>query len=243
MKSNTQFARKCISNLPRFEHREFNIVFTIDRTVKVLTVRPYSKEKLTKLFENMQQFFIDHDLLVTTVMGTSDDLFVDFSRFQFNLGIYRGTGHRDFLESVYGQFYQYTPDQDSINRNLLRQSGKDDDETIARKLHLAARGLWSSEGQGFLVRRYIPGPVGYNNLGQYHTTPWSMGLNADNTTTLEALADQDLVIIRNTSEVANIGERDLVFAIPVQDFIDFTKRRGYRYDEVSYSGTFSIHPK
>lgn len=250
MKTNEQFARKCISSLPRLSNRAFRMVFTVKRTVRVLHIKPAPEVQLKNFFETFQWFLIDNDLLATPVMGADDDLFVNFNPFQFNAGHYSHAAPVDFLTGLFEEFYNHPLVDNGMPVQTKAPDEPMDDDYILRRLPVPMKHLRYGGEVTMKVRRYVPGPTGFNIRHMYHTIPWSSwGRESDSGNTLASLIDEKgLVVIMNYKrptplDTPTSGHRDLTFALTVAEFIAYAERKHLDISKVGVEGDFAIKRK
>lgn len=252
MKTNEQFARKCISNIPRLRNRTFRMVFTVKRTVRVMDIKPASDDQLKNFFETFQWFLIDNDLLATPVMGADNDLFVNFNLFQFHTGNYAHVAPVDFMAGLFEEFYSHPLVVHGMPTQPLTTDTPLDDDTILRRLPVPMKYLRTGGEAAMKVRRYIPGPTGFNQRHTYHTTAWSgWGRDSDNARgfSLANLADEkELVVIMDHKYPGSVdnptwGDRDLSFALTIPEFLAYAERKRLEISPVSFDGVFSIKRK
>lgn len=241
MKSNQQFARKCISNLPRFRDRRFRIVLVALRDLKVLDIKPSSEEQLTAFFKQIESFLIDYDLIATPIMGEAGDLFVNFATFQFKAGLYGKTPSSEFLTAA-----EATLSCSSVVDGIYMGLGPAtpiNDEEIGRQLRINMRELRKGGTMQLAIRAYIPGPKGFSDRHRYHTIGWSsFSLNRPGEVKVSDLIDTDLLVANPTPgrEIMPFGGPNVIFALPVKDFLAYATRKGLAMTAVSLDGVFEI---
>lgn len=247
MKSNEQFARKCISNIPRLRNRAFRMVFTVKRTVRAMNIKPATDAQLKNFFETFQWFLIDNDLLATPVMGTDDDIFVNFNLFQFTVGNYANVPPVDFMTQLFEEFYSHPLVDNGYPVTALTSGDQLDDDTIMRRLPMPMKHLLSGGGATMKVRRYVPGPTGFNQRHTYHTLTWSCfgRENGTGPNLAELVNDKDIVVIMDHKYPAPMnhetaGHRDLSFGLTVAEFLAYAERKNIEISSVSYNGLFII---
>lgn len=241
MKSNQQFARKCISNIPRFRDRRFRIVLVALRDLKVIDIKPSSEEQLTVYFKQIESFLIDHDLIATPIMGEAGDLFVNFATFQFKAGLYGKTASSEFLTAAECELSRSSV-VDGLYSGLGTASPINDEE-ISRQLGIRLRELIKGCAQQLAIRAFIPGPKGFNDRHRYHTIGWSrFGLNHSGEVKVNDLVDTDLLVANPTPgrEIMPFGGPNIIFALPVKDFLAYATRKGLAMTAVSLDGVFEI---
>lgn len=244
MKSNEQFLRKCVSNLPRLKNRDFNIVFVVKKVIKVMNIRPSTEEQLTNLFTSIQSFLIDHELIAIPMMGEGGDLFVQFDKFHFEAGPYSLTAPRDFLESVYSKFC-FHPTVESLFPPA-RDPKTLSDQDLLRKMGISYRELKRPEGVIVRIRRYVPGPRGFNDTYQYHTAPWTAGLCGNDDRDIRTFLDVKDVVVVNEGDAAYCTESrgvDVIFGLPVARFIELCESLKLEISPVNTWGGFTIKHK
>ncbi|QXO10168.1 hypothetical protein pEaSNUABM37_00207 [Erwinia phage pEa_SNUABM_37] len=249
MKSNEQFARKCISNIPRLKNRPFRMVLVVKRTVMVMSIKSADEVPLQSFFNSFQQFLINHDILATPVMGIEGDLFVNFDLFQFQAGLYANTSVVDFLTSVTGEFYHHQLVDNGFPGYTQGSKKQLDDDIIMRRLPVPLKHLRSGGEVTMKLRRYIPGPTGLNDGHTYHTTPWAAwGTGKDNHSLADLINEKHVVIIADQQypdqlNGPTIGHRDLSFALTIAEFLDYAERRHLDVSSVDFDGRFTIKRK
>lgn len=245
MKSNEQFARKCLSNLPRLRGRNFRIVLVAKRTVRPMHIKSSSEEQLIAFFNLFQSFMIDNDLLATPTMGEEDDLFVTFAPFQFHVGNYAHAAPVDFLEAIVSEFYFHSLVGENAYANTVKSANIDLDEEITRRLQVPLLELRRGGVIPMQVRRYIPGPRGFNKSSKYHTTSWaSWGREtAGETTLMDLEKEPHLVVVVKPWAAKNDpkhGRDDLRYALSIPEFLAYAERKNLSTGPVSWEGDFTI---
>lgn len=244
MKSNEQFSRKCVSNLPRLKGREFSIVFTAKRVIKLMNIKSSSEEQLTNLFAQIQSFLIDYELIAVPVMGTNGDLFINFDEFHFAAGAYSSTPPRDFLEAVYAKFYTHPVVEDDFPS--VRDAKLLDGHSLLRRMGINMREVRRDEGALLTIRRYIPGPRGFNDMYKYHTTGWNGSLLGTDKFTLDDFKGQDVVVVNADLNAQMSGSRmgvDIMFCLPIERFQELCEEFNFEVSEVNVWGGFAIKLK
>jgi hypothetical protein len=244
MKSNEQFLRKCVSNLPRLKGRDFNVVFAAKKMIKVMNIRPSTEEQLTNLFTSIQSFLIDHELIAIPMMGEDGDLFVQFDKFHFEVGPYSLTAPRDFLESVYSKFC-FHPTVESLFPPTRDPKTLGNQELLG-KMGIQYRQLKHPEGVIVRIRRYVPGPRGFNDTYQYHTTPWTAGLCDNDDRDIHTFLDvKDVVVVNEGGGVYHNEPRsiDITFGLPVARFLEICESLKLEISPVNTWGGFTIKHK
>lgn len=241
MKSNQQFARKCISNMPRFRDRRFRIVLVALRDLKVIDIKPSSEEQLTIYFKQIEAFLIDYDLIATPIIGEAGDLFINFAIFQFKAGLYGKTSSSEFLIAAEAELSRSSV-ADSLYSSLGASSPINDEE-ISRQLRINIRELRKGGTMQLAIRSFIPGPKGFSDRHRYHTIGWSsFSMNRPGEVKVSDLVDKDLLVGNPTpgSEIMPFGGPNVIFALPVADFLAYATRKGLAMTAVSLDGVFEV---
>lgn len=249
MKSNEQFARKCISHASRLINRRFRIVFVVKRALRYIEIKPASTEELNIFFNTMQCFLIDNDLLATPVIGDDGDLFINFSSFQFQVGNYSQAAPADFLESVVGEFHHHRIVESFLPPDGFSKSPFDD-ESITRRLPMPLKHLRDGGEIIMHVRRVIRGPVNFNANRVYHTVNWSSwGMDHQGVVSLTDLVNDDGIVVAietkypDSLDMAKHGPRNITFALTVEEFLGYAERKSLLFSAVNIDGGFTVTRK
>lgn len=245
-KSNQSIARKCASHLPRLENREFSLVLVAGNNFRMHHIKASHKAQLINFFTDIQQFMVDYDIQGNVTMGREGDLFLTLSTFQFTTGPYAHLDTQDFLLGMHYELGLNTiVESFTVKDKLSDPAPEHASTTIRSKLGIKFGEIRREGGQLMVLRKYIPGPMGFKERGIYYT------LSArDFSSTLEVplteLVNKDLVVMASEKpggRSGSVGGPYIGYAVPLAQFLELLPEWKYEASVPDDSGEFWLRRK